>query len=204
MQLKLIKLNRINLADITTLHTKGIKGNIENYRLVGILPNLSKILERILFERISVYFDRLLSNQECGFWKGYSTQYFILNLLEKWKTSFDKDKAFGALLTDISKAFDCINYELLTAKLNAYGFTVTALQIIDDYLWKREQRTKIVDHHSSWSEILLGVLPRSNLGPLLFDIFLSDLFLVLKDIDVGSQMITYLTYVKKLVEIYLL
>ena len=186
------------------MHAKGIKGNKENYRPVGILPNLSKVLERIPFERISVYFDRFLSDQECGFWKGYSTQYFILNLLEKWKTSFDKDKAFGALLTDISKAFDCINYELLTAKLNAYGFTVTALQIIDDYLWKREQRTKIVDHHSSWSEILLGVFPRSNLGPLLFDIFLSDLFLVLKDIDVGSQMITYLTYVKKLVEIYLL
>ena len=59
---------------------------------------------------------------------------FILNLLEKWKTSFDEDKAFGALLTDISKAFDCIDHELLTAKLNAYGFTVTALQIIDDYL----------------------------------------------------------------------
>ena len=171
MQLKLIKLNRINLADITTLHTKGIKGNIENYRLVGILPNLSKILERILFERISVYFDRLLSNQECGFWKGYSTQYFILNLLEKWKNFVGKGKAFGALLTDISKAFDCLDHELLTAKLNAYRFTVTALQIIDDYLWNRGQITKIDDKYSSWSEILLGVLQRSNLGPLLFDIF---------------------------------
>ena len=45
-----------------------------------------------------------------------------------------KGKAFGALLTDISKAFDCLDHELLTAKLNAYRFTVTALQIIDDYL----------------------------------------------------------------------
>ena len=105
--------NCLKLADITPLHKKGGKGNKENYRPVSILPTLSKILERILFEQISVYFDKFLSDQQCGFRKGYSTQHCLLNLLEKWKNSVDKGKVFGALLTDLSKAFDCLDHELL-------------------------------------------------------------------------------------------
>ena len=75
--------------------------------------------------------------------KGCSTQNCLLNLLDKWKNSTDKGKAFGALLTDLSKAFDCLDHELLTAKLNAYGFTLPALRLIHDYLSNRKQRTKI-------------------------------------------------------------
>ena len=72
-------------------------------------------------------------------------QHCLLNLLEIWKNSVDKDKVFGALVTDISKAFDCFNDELLTAKRNAYGFTLPALRLIHDYLSNRKQRTKIDD-----------------------------------------------------------
>ena len=106
---------------------------------------------------MSVYFDKFLSDQQCGFRKGYSTQYCLLNLLEKWKNSVDKGKSFGALLTDLSKAFDCLNHELLTVKLNAYGFTLPALRLIHDYLSNRKQKAKINDNYSSWSEILFGV-----------------------------------------------
>ena len=118
---------------------------MENYRVVSILPTLSKMLEWILFGQISVYFDKSLSDQQYGFQKGCRMQHCLLNLLEIWKNSVDKDKVFGALVTDISKAFDCFNYELLTAKRSAYGFTLPALRLIHDYLSNRKQRTKIDD-----------------------------------------------------------
>ena len=169
--------NCLKLVDITSLHKNGRKGNNENYRPVSILPKLSKILERILFEQISVYFHKFLSDQQCGFRKGYSTQHCLLNLLEKWKNSIDKGKVFGGLLTDLSKAFDWLDHELLTAKLNAYGFTLPALRLIHDYLSNGKQRTKIDDNYSSWSEILFGVSQGPILGPLPFNIVLTNLFL---------------------------
>ena len=103
---------------------------------------------------MSVYFGKFLSDQQCGFRKGCSTRHCLLDLLEKWKNSADKGEAFGTLLADLSKAFDCLNHELLTAKLSAYRFTLPALRLIHDNLPNRKQRTKVDDNYSSWSEIL--------------------------------------------------
>ena len=64
-------------------------------------------------------------------------------MLEKWKSSEDKGKVFGVLLTDLSKAFDCLSHELFIAKLNAYGFSLSALKLMQSYLSERKQRTKI-------------------------------------------------------------
>ena len=93
---------------------------------------------------------------------------------------------FGALLTDLSNAFDCLDHELLIAKLNAYGFSLTALKLVHNYLSNRKQRTKINSTYSSLLEIIIGVPQGSILGPLLFNIFLIDLFFIIEDADIAS------------------
>ena len=93
-------------------------------------------------------------------------------MIEKWRESLDQDGAYGALLTDISKAFDCLPHELIIAKLHAYGVDMPSLELINSYLSKRRQRININDVYSSWSEILFGEPQGSILGPLLLNIFM--------------------------------
>ena len=96
------------------------------------------------------------------------------------------EEVFGALLTHLSKAFDCLDHELLTAKLNIYGFSFPALQLVNSYLSKRKQRTKIYNIYSTWLHIIFGILQGSILGSL-FSVFLADLFFVVNDIILTSQ-----------------
>ena len=115
-----------------------------------------------------------------------STLQCLLTLLEKWKNAIDKGKIFGALSTDLSKAFECLNRELLIAKLNAYGFTLPALKLIHNYLSNRKQRVRVNDSYSLWQDILFGVPQGSILGPLLFNIFLADSFFTLNNTEMAN------------------
>ena len=120
--------DNLKYADVSPAFKKGDRLNKANYRPVSVLSSLSKIFERLIFAQVNTYMDPKLSIYQCGFRKNMSAQNCILLLLEKWKTCLDNKGKTGVLLMDLSKAFDCLDHELLIAKLDAYGFGDNALK----------------------------------------------------------------------------
>ena len=118
--------------------------------------------------------------------KKYRTQHALMPMTEKARKILDKDGRFDALLTDLSKDLDCMTHDLLIAKLHALNFDMNALNLIFDYLTGRKQRVKIKSSFSSYLDIFQGVPPRSILGPLLFSLFLCDLFSFVEEADIMS------------------
>ena len=107
-------------------------------------------------------------------------------MIEKGRKYFDTCGHGSALLTGFSKAFDCINHHLLIAKLNAYGLDTNSPYFLASYLEKRNQWTKVHGSYGNFDDIFSGVLKGSTLGPLLFNIYICNLFYGIGDLDIAS------------------
>ena len=114
-----------------------------------------------------------------------------------WKKALDERKVAGAVLTDLSKAFDCLSHDLLIAKLHAYGFEKSALNFIYDYLTDRTQRTKVDGEYSKKRTLRYGVPQGSILGPLLFNLFINDIFYFLNESKLANYADDTSTYLSK-------
>ena len=163
-------------ADVTPVFKKAHQLSKENYRPVSILPCLSKVYEKVLAIQLGEYFENIFDQALSAFRAGYSSQDTLLSLVEKWKMPLREHKHAGAILMDLSKAFDCMPHGLLLAKLEAYGLSGNSIKIMRSYLTGRKQRVKIGNGTSDWTDILKGVPQGSILGPILLHIFLNDMF----------------------------
>ena len=129
---------------------------------------MTKAFEKCLYDQIYTYNDTILSKAQSCF------------------RNLDQGGICGALFADLRKAFDCLVHDFLLAKLEAYGFTYESLKLINSYLTDRKHRTQVNSSYSSFLGLLIGVLQGSILDPLLFIIYISDLFLFPDDDNVAS------------------
>ena len=118
-------------AEVIPVFKKDIKKDSktlkENYRPVSILSNISKIYETCLYNEFSSYFEDVFSDDHFGFCKGISAQQCLITLIETWKKYLGNNESFGALLTNLSKNFNCVNHKLLIAKLHDDGLDNSSL-----------------------------------------------------------------------------
>ena len=147
-----------------------------NYRPVSILPCVSKLFERNMYDQVWLFMERQLSAHLCGFRKGYSTEYCLIAMLEKCKNALGKSNIAGTLHTDRPKAFDCLNHNLIIAKCAAYGFEYSSLVFIYSFLTGINYRAKVNNSFNTCMDIIAGILQGSILGPLILNIYLNDIF----------------------------
>jgi hypothetical protein len=168
--------SQLKNAEISSIFKKKDKLEKENYRPVSILVVLSKVFEKVYTRQIEMYFSDIFNDLLSAYRKGYGTNDVLLKFTDDWKSALDNNMFCCALLMDLSKAFDCMPHSLLVAKLHAYGFCDKACLLMASYLSERKQRVKLGNVRSTWSKIKKGIPQGSILGPVLFNVFIHDLY----------------------------
>ena len=166
--------NKLKEAQVLPSIKKNSQLEVGNNRPVSILPVVSKFFERAIYEQLSHYFENIFHPFLSAFRPGFGCNTALLKIIEDWKKAIDCNQYTAAVLMDLSKASNYLPHDLLILRLEAWS--KSALNLMYSYLSERKHCVKIGVDFSTWKNIYKSVPQISILGPVLFNIFLNDIF----------------------------
>ena len=170
------------VATVIPLHKNNERTELSNYRPISLLTCIAKIFEKLLFDRLYEFFMRnhLICDNQFGFVRGRTTSHAAIHLTNFCSSAFEENKFALSVFIDFSKAFDCVERELLLDKLSRYGVRGPPLELLRSYMSDRKQRVRITDSngkqcYSDLVDITGAVAQGSSLGPLFYLIFSNEI-----------------------------